>query len=124
MPSKSEGKYAGEYLASQGNGEISRDTITLLAGTLYQPGDVLGIITASGKATLIAPAAADGSQVAALINYARQDATGGDVTKAPVTAREAEVNEAEINYNGANAGQIATIKTQLAARNIIVRPGK
>lgn len=119
-----EGKYAGEYIASEANGEYSRDVVTLAQqGALTPAGAVLGIITASGKAVPVAPAAADGSQVAACILYANVDATAGDKL-ATITARETEVNGAEITYPaGATAPQIAAINAQLKAATIIVRAG-
>ena len=121
---KSEGKYAGEYLCSEANGELSRDTVTLLtSATVYQPGDVLGIISATGKACLCVYTATDGSDVARCINYARQDASAGDIAGAPVTARDAEVNKAELNFGTSDATTISNMIADLAANRIFVRTG-
>ncbi|MGH6900186.1 MAG: head decoration protein, partial [Geminicoccaceae bacterium] len=47
MPELSEGRYAGEFVVSEGNGKISRETITVLSGETLQAGAVLGKVTAS-----------------------------------------------------------------------------
>lgn len=121
---KSEIKYSGEYLASQANGEMSREVVTLLTNaTVYQPGDVLARIAATGKYTYVNTAANDGSETAVAINYARQDATSADVSNAPVTARDAEVNQAELNFGTSDGPTIANIVSDLASRNIICRTG-
>jgi hypothetical protein len=53
---------------------------TLLAGQLYARGSVMGQVTASGKLTLSASAAGDGSQNPIAVLNTDVDATGGDVT--------------------------------------------
>ena len=42
MPELSEGRYAGEFVVSEGNGRISRETITVLSGETLEAGAVLG----------------------------------------------------------------------------------
>ena len=44
-----EGRYAGEFIVSEGNGKISRETTTVLSGQTLQAGAVLGKVTASGN---------------------------------------------------------------------------
>jgi hypothetical protein len=215
MPSKTEGKYTGEFLYSEANGYLSRDTVTALSGQTWAAGDVIGQITVgagvaaavagntgngafsavvlsqgaiagvyhltcikavanagvfdvedphgvtvgeagvgvayaanglsftisdgatdfvvgdqftitvaagSGKWVQCLTTAADGSQIAAAISYDNVDATAGD-TPAVAIVREAEYNDAEVNFVGMNAGQILTAKAQLAQRNIIARKG-
>lgn len=125
MPtSYTEGKYAGEYIASEANGEYSRDTGTLIQqAAIVAAGTILGAITASGKLTPLNLAANDGSQTAVKILYSNVDATTGDKI-VTVTSRQTEVNGAEITYPaGATAPQIAAINAQLAAATIIVRVG-
>jgi hypothetical protein len=53
--------------------------VTLLAGAAFAAGSVLGTVTASGKATLSASAASDGSQTPNFVLPYAVDATGGDV---------------------------------------------
>lgn len=119
-----EGKYAGEYIASEASGERSRDTLILAQqGALTPAGTVLGVITASGKAVPVAPAANDGSQAAVAVLYSNVDATAGDKL-VTITARATEVNGAEITYPAnATVAQIAAINAQLKAATIIVRAG-
>jgi hypothetical protein len=116
-----EGKYPGEFMFSEGNGRIARDVGTLISGQNLVAGSVLGKITASGKWTMVAPAAGDGSEVARAILFAAVDASGGDKPCVLIT-RIAEVNQAELNFAALNGGQITTAIAQLAAQNILVRP--
>lgn len=81
----------GAYIKSEGNGDISREAVTIASGSgALLAGTVLGKITASGKYKPYDNDASDGSEVAAAILYADCDATSADV-KATVTARQAEV---------------------------------
>ena len=62
MPELQEGRYAGEFLVSEGNGRISREIITVLSGETLQATAILGKVTASGKYKVLDPAAVDGSE--------------------------------------------------------------
>ena len=42
MPVLTEGRYAGEFVVSEGNGRISRETITVLSGQNLTAATVLG----------------------------------------------------------------------------------
>jgi hypothetical protein len=46
MPVLNEGRYAGEFVVSEGNGRISRETITVLSGQNLEAAAVLGKIAA------------------------------------------------------------------------------
>jgi hypothetical protein len=121
MPVLNEGRYAGEFIVSEGNGRISRETITVLSGQNLQAAAVLGKVTASGKYKVLAPAAVDGSEVAAGILYDAVDASAADA-EGVVIIRLAEVNAAELVWPaGITAGQKTTALGQLAAVNIIAR---
>lgn len=120
MPVLLEGKHPGEFIAAQGNGDLSRDLITLITGQKLNGGAVLGKITASGKYTAVAPAATDGSQTAAALLYANTDATAADKVCAAVV-REATVNGKELDYGTLTTNQIAQANLDLATQNIIVR---
>lgn len=71
------GEYSSTALIA---GDLQRVTaaVTLLAGAKYPEGSVLGKITASGKCTLVNPAASDGSQDIFGILSENVDATAGD----------------------------------------------
>ena len=124
MPTLTEGGYANGFVISEAPGTYSRENKTLISGQNLLAGRVLGKITASGKYTALAPAASDGSEVAAAILVVDTDASGGDKT-CPVIARNAEVNNLELGWGALNGGQITTATAQLAAAtiNIIVRAG-
>lgn len=61
------------------NGDFVYESFTLLAGTAYKRGTVLGQITASGKLTTSLSAAGDGSQVPMAILGEDVDCTAGDI---------------------------------------------
>ena len=57
MTIKKEPMHAGEFLLSEGAGNISREAINVAAGPALYPGQVLGLVTASGEFAPSAPAA-------------------------------------------------------------------
>jgi hypothetical protein len=121
MPEHTEGRYGGEFLVSEGNGRISRETITVLSGQTLSAGAVLGKVTASGKHKVLAPAADDGSEVAAGILYGAVDASGGDAEGVAIL-RLAEVNAAELVWpDGIQAGEKTAALGELALLNINAR---
>lgn len=111
---------AGFHLISEGNGNISREQITILMGEVLLVGHVLGKITASGKYVEVDLAASDGSEVAAAVLFGAVDATDADKEGAG-TVRLAEVLGAELVYGTDDVDDIATINGQLADLYIIVR---
>lgn len=121
MPAITEGRHTAEYILSEANGHLSRDSVTILSGQVLKPGDVLGKVTASGKFKALTPGASDGSEVAAAIAYAAVDATGGD-RPGVVTARSSEVNGPSLGWPVGISGpnKIAAIAA-LAVPGIIVR---
>jgi hypothetical protein len=121
MPVLNEGRYAGEFLVSEGNGRISRETITVLSGQTLEAAAVLGTVTASGKYKVLDPAAVDGSEVAAGILYVAVDASAADAEGVAIV-RLAEVNAAELVWPaGIIAPEQATALGELAALTIIAR---
>ena len=121
MPVLLEGRHAGEFVVAEGNGRISREAITVLAGQTLQPGAVLGKVTASGKYKALDPAAVDGSEAAAGLLYAAVDASAADAEGVAIV-RLAEVNAAELVWpDGITAGEKTTALGQLAALNVIAR---
>jgi Bacteriophage lambda head decoration protein D len=116
MPELQEGRYAGEFVVSEGNGRISRETITVLSGETLEAGAVLGKLTASGKYKALDPAAVDGSEAAAGVLYDAADAEGVAIV------RLAEVNAAELVWpDGITGPEQTTALGELAALNIITR---
>jgi hypothetical protein len=121
MPELQEGRYAGEFVVSEGNGSISRETITVLSGQTLEAAAVLGKVTASGKYKALDPAAVDGSEAAAGILYDAVDSSVADAEGVAIV-RLAEVNAAELVWpTGITSPQQATALGELAALNIIAR---
>jgi hypothetical protein len=82
---------------------------------------LITVAAGSGKFTILAPAAEDGSQVAAGILVAAVDASAADVACVNL-ARYAEVNTNELTWpGGITAGQKATATAQLLAAGIVIR---
>jgi hypothetical protein len=84
--------------------QIITENMTLLAGAALLRGSVVGRITASGKVTLSASAASDGSQVPYGILADDYDATAGDVPNAAVMVK----GEFDIGSLTFGTGQTAT----------------
>ena len=121
MPVMTEGQHAGEFVVSEGNGTISRETVTILNGRTLEPGTVLGKVTTSGKYREIDPVATSGAEVAIAVLYDAVDASAGDAPGV-VIARLAEVHGGEIVWPDAITDpQKQTAIDQLASATIIVR---
>ncbi|MFN3993964.1 MAG: head decoration protein [Tabrizicola flagellatus] len=125
MPVLTEPPSMGDVLKYEVNSNYTREVVTLLIGTNYPSGAVLGRITASGKYTLSPATGADGSQTAVAVllypvNATLADAVGIVVTRGPaIVSRAALAYEATVN----DAAKIAAKITQLAAVGIIARDG-
>ncbi len=123
MVTLTERLHRGAFILSiDDDGNLSRDNATLVSGAgALNAGTVLGKITASGKYTLLAPGASDGSQTAAAILYDYTDATSAD-KKCVVVNTHAEVNGLTLTWpSGITAPQKATAIAQLAAIGVKVR---
>ena len=115
-----EDPHAGGVIVSEANNTRSREVVTILADQVLKAGAVLGIVTASSKYVAYNNAAVDGSETAVAILYAPVDATGAD-QQATIIARDAEVNEAELDWGTNDAAGITAGKADLAAQNIHAR---
>jgi hypothetical protein len=121
MPVMTEGQHTGEFIVSEGNGSISRETATILNGRTLDAGAVLGQITASGKYREIDPAAITGAEVAVAVLLDAVDASGGDAPGI-IISRLAEVHSGEVVWpTGITDPQKQTAIDQLAVATIIVR---
>mgnify|MGYP001951981508 CR=1 FL=1 len=49
MTVQREPMHAGEFLLSEGTGNISREAINVAAGPALEPGQILGLVTATGQ---------------------------------------------------------------------------
>jgi hypothetical protein len=113
----------GDVLKYEVNPNFTRETITLLAGSAYPVGAVLGRITASGKYKLSTSGGSDGAQTAAAILLYAVDATTADATAIILARGPAIVSKAALVFDATvdDAPKTATKHGQLAALGIIPR---
>ena len=113
----------GDVLKYSENPNYTNEAVTLLTGTSYKVGSVLGKITASGKYKLAAVGAVDGSAVAVAVLLTAADATAGDATgvilaRGPaIVSKAALVSDATVN----DAPKTATKYAELVAVGIVPR---
>ena len=123
MPVQSEGKYVGDWLKHEEDNLYSRDKATVVSGQNLGTGTVVGIITASGKVTQLAPAASDGSQNAAGVLLLAVDASAAD-KQGVIVARHAICSDKGIVWpGGITAPQKTAAIAQLKTLGILVREG-
>ena len=113
----------GDMLKYELNPNFTRETITLLAGTAYPVGAVLGKITASGKYKLATSGGSDGAQTAAAVLLYAVDATEADATAIILARGPAIVSKAALVFDATvdDGAKIATKHGQLTALGIIPR---
>lgn len=112
---------AGAFIKSEANGDLSRETVVIVAGSgKLEAGTVLGRITASGKYKPYDDNNTDGSEVAAAILIYDVDATSADVT-AVVIFRLAEVFTNRLKWAATVlSGEKTTAYADLAAAGKLV----
>ncbi|AEV64301.1 MULTISPECIES: head decoration protein [Pseudomonas] len=114
MTIKLEPMHAGEFLLSEGAGNISREAINVAAGPALNPGQVLGLITATGEFAPYDPTAEDGTQTAVAILFGPLGESDV-VRRARAVVRLAEVSEVHLT------GLDPDAEKALAAHFLIVR---
>lgn len=123
MPMLVESNYLGDWLKYEEDNLYSRDEVTVVSGQNLITGTVIGVITASGKVTQLAPAANDGSESAAgvlLLDTDAADADKGGV----IIARHAICSDKGLTWpGGITAPQKTAAIAQLKALGILVREG-
>lgn len=84
--------------------------VTLLTGTAYLRGDVLGVVTASGKYTLVDSDAEDGSQTPEAILMEDSDASSADTSG--IVALTGDFNSAALRFGGTDvaADHVAALR--------------
>ena len=113
----------GDVLKYELNPNFTREMITLLAGTAYPLGAVLGRITANGKYKLATSGGSDGAQTAAAVLLYAVDATTADATAIILARGPSFVSKAALVFDATidDAAKIATKHGQLATLGIIPR---
>ncbi|MCZ2147972.1 MAG: head decoration protein [Bryobacterales bacterium] len=123
MPVQVESNYLGDWLKFEADNLYSRDEATVVSGQNLTTGTVVGIITASGKVTQVAPAAVDGSQNAVAVVVFPVDASAAD-KPGVIIARHAICSDKGLVWPGGITGpQKTTAIAQLKAVGILVREG-
>lgn len=121
MPKVTETPGAGHFILSEANGYRSRQRRTFATGQILKAGQPYGVITASGLAVALAPAAADGSQTAAGIAFADIETTTSTLEGVGIE-RDAEVAQVRLFWPaGITAPQQTAAITALAAKGILAR---
>ncbi|MCU1781141.1 head decoration protein [Pseudomonas sp. 13B_2.1_Bac1] len=111
---KTESMHAGEFLLSEGAGNISREAINVAAGAALEPGQILGLVTLTGEFAPYNPTAEDGTENAIAILYAPLGES--DVPRrGRAIVRLAEVSEAHLT------GLDPAAEKALATHFVIVR---
>jgi hypothetical protein len=123
MPVLDETNRLGDWLKWEEDNLYSRDQVTVASGQNLATGTVVGVLTASGKVTQLAPAAEDGSQNAAGVLLHSVDATAADAPGV-ILAREAICADRGLLWPaGITAPQKAAALSQLENLGILVREG-
>ncbi|PIB49797.1 head decoration protein [Pseudomonas sp. 2822-17] len=111
---KTESMHAGEFLLSEGAGNISREAINVAAGAALEPGQILGLVTLTGEFAPYQPTAEDGTENAIAILYGPLGES--DVPRrGRAIVRLAEVSEAHLT------GLDPAAEKALATHFVIVR---
>jgi len=113
----------GDVLKYEVNPNYTRETVTLLSGTTYPVGAVLGRITASGKYKLATSGGTDGAQTASAVLLYAVDASLADAVGIVLVRGPAIVSKAALVFDATvdDAAKITTKLGQLAALGIIPR---
>ena len=126
MPVLTNSPTLGDLLKFELNGNYTRETVTLKAGTDYALGAVLGRITASGKYRL-SPAAEvvgdEGAETAVAVLIEPVDATGADAVGLVVARGPAIVSKPALVFDASvdQAAEITAKHAQLVAAGIVPR---
>lgn len=92
---RTESMHAGEFLLSEGAGNISREAINVAAGAALEPGQILGLVTLTGEFAPYQPTAEDGTENAIAILYGPLGESDV-VRRGRAVVRMAEVSEAHL----------------------------
>ncbi len=122
MVAKTDHLGAGAFIKSEANGDLSRETVTIVSGSgKLIAGTVLGQITVGGKYKPYDNNNSDGSETAKAILVYDVDATSEDVA-AVVIVRLAEVWTNRLQWAASVlVGEKAPAYVELATTNVIVR---
>lgn len=127
MVTLTEGKYPNEFVASVGNGDISREAGTLAMGEKVVDGQLLrmtgGKLYAVDPGDITTEGLTDFEGIAVGDHDASATGTNADIPGIPYIARLAEVIEANLTYpeESTEGGEKAACDAAMAARFIFPR---
>ena len=123
MPVLTQPPTMGDLLKYELNPNFTRETVTLLTGTNYPVGAVLGRVTASGKMKLSTATGTDGAQNASAVLLYATDASAADATGIVVVRGPAIVSKAALVFDASvdDAAKTAAKHAQLTTLGIIPR---
>lgn len=123
MPTLTFGALPSDLVKWEANPDYTRETVTLLTGTNYPFGAVLGKVTASGKFKLSPDTGADGSETAVAVLLEARDATSGDLEAIVLRRGPSIVSQGMLQVDASvNDTTKRTAKfNQLAAVGIVAR---
>ncbi|MBF0263013.1 MAG: head decoration protein [Magnetococcales bacterium] len=123
MPNLVEPNNLGDLLKYEAPQFYSRDLLTVANGQNLALGAVVGLKTSDGKARVLAPAANDGTEIAAGVLLMAAQPSGADA-QALAVVRHAIVAETTLVWPaGITANQKTAALGQLKAIGILVRKG-
>jgi len=127
MTALTEGQHCGEFIRSEAEGKLSRETVTVTvaAATIQQAGTVLGKLTATGKYVPYDNAGGDGSDVAAGVLYDNVDNSAGLAPAdfdAVVLVRDCEIRKGSLVWaDGLVDADKDAAYVDLAVEHVIAR---
>ena len=113
----------GDLLKLDLGKNYTREVVTLVSGSSYAIGSVVGQITASGKYKLATATGTDGAETAAGVLIAAVDATGGDVSGVIIKRGPAIVSKAMLAFDASvdDAPKTTAKLTELSVLGIVAR---
>lgn len=116
----------GDLIKQEEDPTYCREVVTLLAGTDYPLGAILGKITSGGKYTLSANAEVsgkEGAETATAVLVEARDATDGDLPAVVVARGRVVLSKAALSYDASvnDATKQAAKWAQLRAVGLVVR---
>ena len=123
MPVLTQPPSMGDLLKYELNPNYTRESVTLLAGTNYPLGAVLGVETASGKYTLSPASGTDGSETATAVLLEAVDASAADATGIVIVRGPALLSKAQLTVDASvdDAAKLATKHGELVALGLVPR---
>lgn len=117
---------AGGFLASRATNTRSMDNVVVAPGTAVRVATLAARRDSDQTFINYNPTGTPpgGGQIRGVFyETTDQSGTGTPTKRTAMVARDAEVNKAEMDWNGLSTGQIAQAVTSLASLGIIVREG-